>query len=660
MAISSNSTLDLIDVLTSTIAGNEFASAVQNGSVLSTYTYNRLVIAMSDRFVAADIQAAMLGKQALSIKDIRYMVDAFGSAAIAANVIANVAGGITPAAFKVLTSLMPITPNPLLTATLPPKNVSMPSAFVLTVTPVGNTAAQQVQLNLPAGSTFPSTGAGSSFQLFSAGNANMYTVWYNVSGGSNTNPTPAGFTGIEVTILSSDSNATVAAKTQTAINGFLAGMTSTVATNVVTVIINAVLSQCATPTFSPIAGTYSSAQLVTLSSATSGATIYYTLDGSTPTTSSTLYVGPFSVGVTETVKALAVQTGFSNSAVGSAAYTISASPGVATQAVFTTQPVGAAQGVLFATMPVVTIKDSTNATVTTGPDSTALVTLAISTGTGTLAGTVSMNAVAGVANFAGKGLSINLAGAKILSATKSATSATGILIGYSSMFNISNGLAAINLGGAGAYEILSEAGISNTTGGMITGNIGVSPISHTAITGFTYTPNLAGAHGSAAEVTGNVDAADNASPTPANLTSAVSAMQAAYTDGAGRTSPNYTNLASGNLGGLSLSPGLYKWTSGVTIPTNVTLNGGPSDVYIMQISGTLMQSASASIILAGGLLASNIFWVVAGAVTLGANAVFQGVILGQTSIAVQTMAAVHGALYAQTAVTLQDNTVSPT
>src|SRR5258706_563122 len=84
----------------------------------------------------------------------------------------------------------------------------------------------------------------------------------------------------------------------------------------------------ATPTFSPAAGTYATAQTVTISDTTNGATIYYTTNGTTPTTSSTKYTAPITVSSTQTVQAIAVATGFTQSAVGSAAYTISNGTGV--------------------------------------------------------------------------------------------------------------------------------------------------------------------------------------------------------------------------------------------------------------------------------------------------------------------------------------------
>jgi hypothetical protein len=110
----------------------------------------------------------------------------------------------------------------------------------------------------------------------------------------------------------------------------------------------------ATPTFSPAAGTYSGAQTVTISSATSGATIYYTTNGTTPTTSSTLYSSPITVSVSETVKALAVKTGYTNSAIGSAVYTINGTT-IAT-------PTFSPGGGTYSSAQTVTISDATGGT----------------------------------------------------------------------------------------------------------------------------------------------------------------------------------------------------------------------------------------------------------------------------------------------------------
>jgi len=134
-------------------------------------------------------------------------------------------------------------------------------------------------------------------------------------------------------------------------------------------------------------------------------------------------------------------------------------------------------------------------------------------------------------------------------------------------------------------------------------------------------------------------------------------MQTAYTDAAGRTLPNFTELGAGNIGGLTLRPGLYKWSSAVTIPTNVTLSGGENDVWIFQIAQTLGISSGKQVILSGGAKAKNIFWQVAGVTTLGTTSRFNGNILSQTAIVLQTGARLNGRALAQTAVTLDANTV---
>ena len=135
-------------------------------------------------------------------------------------------------------------------------------------------------------------------------------------------------------------------------------------------------------------------------------------------------------------------------------------------------------------------------------------------------------------------------------------------------------------------------------------------------------------------------------------------MQTAYTDAAGRSNPDFLNLGAGIIGGLTLVPGLYKWTSGVTIPSNVTISGGTNDVWIFQVAGTLTMSSAVKIILRGGAQARNIFWQTSGAVTLGTTSHFEGTILGMTGINLQTGASINGRLLAQTEVTLQMNTVT--
>jgi len=216
------------------------------------------------------------------------------------------------------------------------------------------------------------------------------------------------------------------------------------------------------------------------------------------------------------------------------------------------------------------------------------------------------------------------------------------------------GPAAVNLGTAGNYVLLSKAGISTTGTTRITGDIAVSPIAATAITGFGLVLDKSGAFAQSSVVVGKVYAANYAVPTPGVLTTAVGDMQTAYTNAAGRTA-GVTELGAGNIGGLTLAPGVYKWTTNVTIPTNVTLSGGKNDVWIFQISGNLSISSAKQIILAGGAQAKNIFWQVAGATTLGTTSTFNGTILCKTNIALKTGAVLKGRAMAQTAITLDSN-----
>lgn len=220
------------------------------------------------------------------------------------------------------------------------------------------------------------------------------------------------------------------------------------------------------------------------------------------------------------------------------------------------------------------------------------------------------------------------------------------------------GPAAVNLGSAGSFVILSKAGISTTGTTSIVGDIGVSPAAATYITGFGLILDSSTQFATSSLVTGKVYAADYSPPTPAKMTTAVSDMQTAYVDAAGRTNPTATELGAGNIGGMTLAPGLYKWGTGVTIPTSVTLSGGPNDVWIFQIAQNLNVGNGVSIILSGGAQPQNIFWQVAGQATLGTTSHFEGIILSQTAIVVNTGAALNGRALAQTAVTLNADAVT--
>ncbi|OIP66627.1 MAG: hypothetical protein COV32_03115 [Candidatus Yonathbacteria bacterium CG10_big_fil_rev_8_21_14_0_10_43_136] len=223
---------------------------------------------------------------------------------------------------------------------------------------------------------------------------------------------------------------------------------------------------------------------------------------------------------------------------------------------------------------------------------------------------------------------------------------------------IAAGPSAINLGSAGNFTILSKTGVSTTGVTSVVGDIGVSPAQATYITGFALDLSVGSAYSTSPLVAGKVYAPGYADPTPANLTSAIGAMETAYTDGVGRTNPTATELGAGNIAGMTLAPGLYKWGTGVTISTDVTLSGSANDVWIFQIAQNLNVSSGAGILLSGGAQASNVFWVVAGQTTIGTTAVFNGIILDQTAIVLNTGATLNGRALAQSAVTLDSNSVN--
>lgn len=247
--------------------------------------------------------------------------------------------------------------------------------------------------------------------------------------------------------------------------------------------------------------------------------------------------------------------------------------------------------------------------------------------------------------------------------TTGATSLTGNSLVTNEVWSFTTGsstagLAIVPLGSSLNYVILAKTAINNSSTSAITGDLGLSPAATSYITGLALTD--ATGYATSAQVTGKIFAADMAAPTGSNLTTAVENMITGYNDAAGRTSPDFLELGEGNIGGKTLLPGLYKWTSTVTLPSDITISGNATDVWIFQISGDLTVSAAVNVTLEGGALAKNIFWQVSGEATFGTTSHFEGVILSMTGITFQTGASVNGLLLAQTAVILDANAVTKT
>jgi len=225
---------------------------------------------------------------------------------------------------------------------------------------------------------------------------------------------------------------------------------------------------------------------------------------------------------------------------------------------------------------------------------------------------------------------------------------------FGSIVVFAAGPATVNLGTAGNFAILSKAGITDVPTSVITGDIGSSPITGASI-GVT-----------CAEVTGNIYSTNAAGPLPCRitgpslLTTAVSDMEAAYTDAATRTpavGPNL-NIGGGTVSTQTLAPGLYTWTTPVDITGDITLSGSATDTWIFQVNGTLTIDAGKNIILTGGAVPENVFWQTTQTANLMAGSHFQGNILSQTDIAMRSGATLTGRALAQTEVTLIANTIS--
>lgn len=239
-------------------------------------------------------------------------------------------------------------------------------------------------------------------------------------------------------------------------------------------------------------------------------------------------------------------------------------------------------------------------------------------------------------------------------------------------FTLAAGPPAVDLLSAANFTILSESGITNTGGhsSIISGNIGSSPITSAAMDDVFCSEMNGTIYGVNAAYVGNGNQACFAGNPPLSnktlVDNAVIHMEAAYGDAAGRVPANGTNLYGGIIGGQTFTPGIYKWTTDVSMASDVTLSGGANDVWIFQITGNLSLASAGSVpagikvLLLGGARASNIFWQVGGltGATLGTYSTFNGNILTAKQIIIQTGAVLNGRALAQTQVTLDANTVT--
>lgn len=199
--------------------------------------------------------------------------------------------------------------------------------------------------------------------------------------------------------------------------------------------------------------------------------------------------------------------------------------------------------------------------------------------------------------------------------------------------------APVDLGSTTTFAILASSTVTNTGATTVNGDLGVSPG-----TGLTGSPT----------VNGMIHLGDSvAAQAQLDLTTA-------FNDAAGRTVNAIT--VAGNLGGQTLTPGLYKSTSSLEVSSgDLTLDGlgDPNAVWIFQMASTLVTTSDRQVILSGGAQVSNIFWQVGSSATLGTNSVFKGSILALASITLTTGATLDGRALAQTgSVTLEGNTVT--
>lgn len=224
----------------------------------------------------------------------------------------------------------------------------------------------------------------------------------------------------------------------------------------------------------------------------------------------------------------------------------------------------------------------------------------------------------------------------------------------------SGGASCVDLKTSGNYVILAQSGVtSSASGSLVTGDVGLNA-AEGGFTGFGQTVDPATpSFAMSTLVTGKMFAKNYADPTPANLATATTDASNAYADAVAKVTTFPVNPTAGTISAANnpVAPAVYNWTTAVSL-SDVTLNGGPDDVWVFQIGGALNQVAASTVTLTGGAQAKNVFWQVGGAVTLGAGAHLVGTVLSNAGITLGAGSAVDGRLLATTGVTIDTSTVT--
>lgn len=226
--------------------------------------------------------------------------------------------------------------------------------------------------------------------------------------------------------------------------------------------------------------------------------------------------------------------------------------------------------------------------------------------------------------------------------------------------------SAVDLGTATNFAVLTKAGITSVAPCIITGDIGVSPIAATAMTGFALVADSSNVFSTSVQVTGKIYAADYFPPSPATMSTAISDMETAYTDAASRATSSAANLnvLAGLIGGHTFTEGVYTFGSAVSFDADIYLNGTATSVFIFQTTNGVLVGPATSVILVddgtgGGIpQASNIFWQMASDLEVGTTSHMEGTFLVKTAVKFKTGSSLNGRILSQTAAALDQTTVT--